>query len=198
MITFKKPAMSVIAVAALLACASSTSFAAITTYTLSNASWNDGSSFTGSWSIDWTVDGDGKMRGAMVDYTLINGGGVVSGPNGGPSGAYTFTMANFNGLWNVTGNLWELNSFATTSEGGMPYLNLDFDSETGDLYVGSSSQGSNLDITNRSDYVSIRQGEGNPGQTDVVPEPGTVALLGLGAIGFAGFRKRRSMARNSH
>jgi hypothetical protein len=190
-------------------------FANTITYTLTGASFNDGSSLNGSWTIDWdaTSFASNITTTGITSLNLIHGigTGTSSTSSGKISQASTFDITGFTIMKYQTNNtkivglgptidpanLYELRANSTS---GGQFLNLDFISDTGAIYTGNNQLGTNLDLPGGG-YVAFFGGTANIGDSQtsngsspvVTPEPGTIFLLGFGLLGMVGFfRWRRS------
>ena len=166
------------------------SIASATDYTLTGASFNDGSSFSGSWSVDWTTN-------EVTALNLNHGNGTsITSTSTSPSAASTFNLSSGPRIWNTAPNgpagVWEMN---VNSSNDSQYLNLDFNKNTGAIYVGNASLGSNLDLPADDGYVTFNGGSASVGvSVSAVPEPESYAMLlaGLGLMGFMVRRRKTS------
>jgi len=155
-----------------------------------------------TFSADGLIEIDSDYAGGFNtrgDYHITNHG---NGPNAfrfdfsTPTDAFAF-------LWGAADYDWTLQAFGAS--GLLDSINVTptHGSNNGD-YVGIAASGieyATLTLSDFNDYVFIDNFTYNEsqilfgdGQTTSVPEPGTMALLGMGVVGFAAARRRKQRA----
>lgn len=154
--------------------------ASIIEWTIQGATFNDGGTLTGTFSTD-------SVTGGLVDYSFVTSAGSAFG-----GFAYTSASSDLYG-----NNIFGPNSFVIvdTIPFAYPLLSLMFVNSlnvagTNNMVIGNSTCNGFGAIESNNDCSNYRFITAGLASSDV-PEPTTLALLGLGLLGFAAARRRQ-------
>ena len=173
----------------------------------------NGSFETGNF-MDWTLTGNTAFTGVCQNLSCPNPGGwpaedgIYSAYFGEVGGSYTYLSQS---IPTIAGQMYTLSFYLADPQGGTPnYFAVSFGTATfsitnfsagfgwtlfqlSDMATGSTTD---LKFTFRQDpnYWFLDNVAVNQGGQGTTPEPGTLALLGSGVLGLAGFARRKFLS----
>ena len=155
------------------ACHASIASADVLNFTLQNAVFDDGGVATGTFSTD-------SATGALLSYDIVTTSGTVQ-----PGFHYDATTSTKYG-----DNIFHPNSFLITRNNpfAQPYIDIVFDNPLTSTGVDNFTLGSF--VSHECDNCANNRNFISGSATTSVPEPASVALLGLGLLGFVASRRK--------